>query len=179
MRAEDFFSAPRPPWHEACLQIATRMDPDPAALPYGVAPVDLGLPPDIARARRLARLLDHHMLDPVLGFVLPGIGDLLGSLIGLYLVAVALRHRISPIVVARMLLNLALDAAIGFLPLAGDLADVAFKANTRNLALLLARHDTGRATPRDWLAVGGAAAAFLVVTGLLVYAVFAVLRAIA
>jgi hypothetical protein len=137
-----------------------------------------GLPPDIARARTLARVLDHYLLDPVLGLVLPGAGDLIGSLLGLYMVGIAVRRRMSPMVVARMLLNLAFDAAIGAIPLLGDIADFAFRANQRNLALLVDRRATGRATVRDWLAVAGAFAAFVVAVGLVITGVVALVRAI-
>jgi hypothetical protein len=134
--------------------------------------------PEIERARTLARVLDHYMLDPLIGLVLPGVGDLIGSLLGLYIVGIAVRRRISPIAIARMVLNLAIDAGIGLVPLIGDLADLAFKANDKNLQLLVERHDTGQATARDWLAVGGAIFAFAAVVGLAVYAVVSVLHAI-
>jgi hypothetical protein len=137
------------------------------------------LPAELQRARALTRVLDHYMVDPLLGLLLPGVGDLIGSLLGLYLVAIAVRRRMSPVIVARMLLNLALDAALGVIPLLGDLADFAYKANEHNLALLIARHDTGKATPRDWLAVAGAVAAFAAVVGLVIYAVAALLHALA
>jgi hypothetical protein len=145
------------------------------ALPWGMAVTEDA---DIARVRTLVRVLDHYLVDPLLGLVLPGIGDLIGSLLGLYAVAIAVRRRMSPVIVARMLLNLALDAAMGAIPLAGDVADFAFKANAKNLALLEARHSTGRATPRDWLAVLGALAAFAAVIGLVCYGVVALIRAI-
>jgi hypothetical protein len=133
---------------------------------------------EIARVRTLVRVLDHYLVDPLLGLLLPGIGDLIGSLLGLYVVVVAARRRMSPVIVARMLLNLALDAGIGAIPIAGDIADFAFKANEKNLALLEARHATARATPRDWLAVIGALAAFAAVIGLIGYAIVALVRAV-
>ena len=136
-------------------------------------------PPEIARARTLARALDHYLLDPLLGLVLPGAGDLIGSLLGLYLVVIAVRRRMSPVIIARMLLHLALDAVLGAIPLIGDIADFAYKANERNLALLVGRHETGKATARDWLAVGGAVAVFAAVIGLVIYALVAMVRAIA
>lgn len=136
------------------------------------------MPVEIERARTLARVLDHYLVDPLLGLLLPGVGDLIGSLLGLYLVAIAVRRRMSPVIVARMLLNLALDAALGAIPLIGDIADFAYKANERNLALLVGRRETGRSTARDWLAVGGAVAAFATVIGLVIYAVVALIRAI-
>ncbi|HET7503359.1 MAG TPA: hypothetical protein VFK02_20200, partial [Kofleriaceae bacterium] len=62
---------------------------------------------------------------------------------------------------------------------AGDIADLAFKANSKNLQLLTERHDTGRATTRDWLAVGGALLALATVLALVVYATIAVGHALA
>ena len=149
------------------------------ALPSDVPPASGPLPAEIARARTLARVLDHYLVDPLLGLILPGVGDLIGSLLGLYLVVIAVRRRMSPVIVARMLLHLALDAALGAIPVIGDIADFAYKANERNLALLVDRRGTGKPTARDWLAVGGAAAAFVAVIGLVVYAITALIRAIA
>ena len=115
---------------------------------------------ELERVRTLARWLDDYGLDPILGFVLPGIGDLVGSLLGLYIVVVAARRHLSPVLLARMLMNLALDAAIGAVPVLGDLADVAWKANDKNLKLLQERHASGgKATGRDWLILGGAVVA--------------------
>lgn len=114
--------------------------------------------PDIARAEALARWLDDRWLDPILGFVLPGAGDLLGAALGAYIVAVALRRRLPLVTVARMLLNLAIDALGGAVPLAGDLFDVVYKANRRNVTLLRARHEARHDTFADWLRVGGALA---------------------
>jgi hypothetical protein len=133
---------------------------------------------EIERARTLARVLDHYMVDPLIGLVLPGAGDLIGSLLGLYIVGIAVRRRISPVVIARMVLNLAIDAGIGIVPLIGDLADLAFKANDKNLQLLVERHDTGAANARDWFAVGGAIFALAAVTGLAIYAVVSVVHAV-
>jgi uncharacterized protein DUF4112 len=159
-------------------RFAARRFGDPRIAPPGnvaVAPVSA----DIERARTLARVLDHYLVDPLLGLFLPGAGDLIGSLLGLYVVGVAVRHRMSPVIIARMLLNLALDAVFGAIPLIGDIADFAYKANERNLALLVGRHDTGKATARDWLAVGGALVVFAAVIGLVIYAITALVRAIA
>lgn len=137
------------------------------------------LPAEIARARTLARVLDHYLVDPLLGLVLPGAGDLIGSLLGLYVVGVAVRRRTSPVMIARMLLNLALDAALGFVPVIGDVADFAFKANQKNLALLSERPAGSKPTVRDWLIVGGAALVFVAVIALVIYGVVALVRAIA
>lgn len=152
---------------------------DPRMAPPSDVPASAPLPAEIARARTLARVLDHYLVDPLLGLLLPGAGDLIGSLLGLYLVVIAVRRRMSPVIVARMLLNLALDAALGAIPLIGDIADFAYKANEHNLALLVDRRTAGRATARDWLAVGGAVVAFAAVIGGVIYAIVALIRAIA
>jgi hypothetical protein len=82
-----------------------------------------------------------------------------------------------PIVVARMLGNLAADAAIGAVPLLGDLGDLAFRANLRNVDLLASRTAAGgRASWRDWAAVGGAALALVAAVGLAGWAAVAFVR---
>ena len=113
--------------------------------------------PDIALAGRVARWADIGMIDPIVGLVVPGLGDFLGAGLGLYIVALAIRKRAPRIVVARMLLNLGIDTAVGAIPLAGDIFDFAFRANLRNVELLRQRHAVGRGRPIDWLIVAGAA----------------------
>jgi hypothetical protein len=138
---------------------------------------------EIALVRQIARWMDSRAIDPIVGFLLPGVGDLIGSAFGLYVVAIAARRRVPPIVIARMLLNLGLDALLGALPLAGDLADIAFRAHRRNADLLVARHATGGRSradqARDWAAVLGAALLLVVAVALAVWGAIAAVRAIA
>ena len=49
----------------------------------------------------------------------------------------AIRARVPMVVLARMGLNLVLDALLGLVPGIGDLLDVAHRANRKNLRLLL------------------------------------------
>lgn len=143
-------------------------DVDPAA-PHGV---------EIERVRTFARVLDRYGVDAVLGFFVPGLGDVLGSLLGLYIVSIAMRRGVAGVVIARMLLNLGLDMVLGVVPVVGDLADVAFQANVKNLALLESRAATRQARASDWLMVGGVAIGFVAVTALLVYAMIALFGAL-
>lgn len=93
----------------------------------------------------LTRLLDSAIavpglrtrigLDALLGLV-PGVGDLISGALGLYLVAEARQLGASRWLQARMIGNLLIDAAVGAVPVAGDLFDVYFKAHVRNLKLL-------------------------------------------
>jgi hypothetical protein len=112
--------------------------------------------PQVAMAEKIARWTDRAMLDPIAGFFVPGLGDVLGAGVGLFIVMVAVQKRLPAVVVARMLVNLGVDTAVGMIPLAGDLFDFAFRANQRNVDLLRARHTTGRSRPGDWLMVAGA-----------------------
>ena len=99
---------------------------------------------DIDRVWRLARLLDAQYtifgyrvgLDPIIG-LLPGAGDLLTALIGIYPIIIARKHNIGgKQLAARMALNLFIDWFVGEIPIAGDLFDVYFKANLKNAELL-------------------------------------------
>jgi hypothetical protein len=93
----------------------------------------------------LTRLLDTAVdvpalrtrvgLDAVLGLV-PVVGDVVSGALGLYLVFEARQLGASRWLQARMIGNLLIDAAVGAVPVAGDLFDVYFKAHLRNLKLL-------------------------------------------
>jgi len=111
---------------------------------------------DIAAAETLARWLDDRFLDPLLGFFVPGVGDVVGSALGLYVVVVAWRRKLPLVTISRMLVNLGIDALVGAVPIAGDLFDVAWKANRRNVRLLRERHEARQDTAGDWLRVAGA-----------------------
>ena len=74
-------------------------------------------------------------LDALIG-LLPGVGDFLGMLLGYGLVLEAIRLRARWRVVARMAWNLWVNAAVGAVPLVGDLFDFLSHPHRRNLALL-------------------------------------------
>jgi hypothetical protein len=135
---------------------------------------------DAASLQRLEQLtlwLDRRYFDPILGALLPGAGDLVGAGLGLYGVVVALRLRAHPLVIARMLLNLGLDALLGALPGVGDVADFFYRANQRNLELLKQRQ-LREVRVSDWLLVGAAGLGFLAALSVPVLLVGAVLRAL-
>lgn len=84
-------------------------------------------------------------LDAVLGLV-PGIGDVITGLMGLYLVWEARNLGMPRWQLWRMAGNVALDALLGVVPLAGDLVDVLYRSNSRNLRIIrkhLDRHHPG------------------------------------
>lgn len=99
----------------------------------------------VAGVRRFARLLDSALripgtgirfgLDAVIGLV-PGLGDAAGAALSAYVVLLAARAGAPSTVILRMLGNVAIDAVAGAVPLLGDLFDIGWKANTRNVELL-------------------------------------------
>lgn len=97
-------------------------------------------------------------LDAALGLLLPGVGDALGAVGSLSLFWLALRQNVPRVVLLRMALNVGLDALVGAVPVLGDLFDLTWKANRRNLILIQAASaPTGAPRPRragDWLFIG-------------------------
>lgn len=76
-------------------------------------------------------------LDPLLGLV-PVVGDSITAVVGLYIVLESARLGVSRFVLARMCLNIAIDWAVGSVPVFGDLLDVVFRSHRRNFDLALA-----------------------------------------
>ena len=74
-------------------------------------------------------------LDPILG-LFPGLGDTVSSLVGLAIIHEAGRRGVSRKVLIAMALNILANAAVGAVPLVGDLFSVWFKSNRRNHDLL-------------------------------------------
>jgi len=109
----------------------------------------------LAWFRQLATLLDARFripgtnirfgLDPILS-LLPGIGDLASPAFAVALLVQALYQGVPRLVMVRMLLNALIDALLGAVPFAGPVADIFYRANLRNLALL-ERHATPGVAP--------------------------------
>jgi Domain of unknown function (DUF4112) len=108
-------------------------------------------PHEVYRAQRLARLdalatlMDTAVVvpgtnirfgvDAIVGLV-PGIGDLITSLVSLYIVHEAHQLGAPKHLILRMIWNVAIDGVVGAAPLVGDVFDVLWRANKRNMALL-------------------------------------------
>ncbi len=109
--------------------------------------------PAAAWPERLVRLLDDGFevpglgvrfgLDPVLGLLLPGVGDAVGAVATAALLVEGLRRGVPATVLFTMVFHAVVDAVLGSVPVLGDLFDVAWKANRRNLRLI-EQHAEGR-----------------------------------
>lgn len=73
--------------------------------------------------------------DPIIGLV-PWAGDVAGALLACVLIVQAHQLRVPRVVQLRMLINVAADVLLGLVPIVGDVADIFWKANTRNMQLL-------------------------------------------
>ncbi len=113
--------------------------------------------------RQLAWVLDNMFRIPGIGVrvgldsiagLIPGVGDVATPLFSTYMIAQAFRLRVPKVVLLRMLMNVGVDAAVGVVPVLGDLFDVAWKSHVRNLALIERHADPTRpATRGDYVFV--------------------------
>ena len=100
--------------------------------------------PRYRRMRFFSNLLDQSItlptgyrigIDPLIGLV-PGIGDLIATGLSLYLIYEAARLGLPKRALARMLLNVGIETAVGAFPVLGDIFDAVWKANVRNMRLV-------------------------------------------
>jgi len=101
---------------------------------------------DTSDLRTLADWLDTRFVlpgtrfrfgfDSILGLV-PGVGDAITAGLGAYIIFRAHEFGAPKTLLARMMLNLAIDAIVGAVPIFGDIFDAAFKSHLRNVRLLL------------------------------------------
>lgn len=109
----------------------------------------------LARLDQYARVMDAQFripftrirlgLDALIGLV-PGIGDIIGLVLGGWVLFVAVRLGVPPRLLLRMGINLGVEAVGGLLPVLGDAFDVYWKANQRN-TVLLRRYIEARLAP--------------------------------
>jgi len=97
------------------------------------------------RAKRLAHALDAKWRIPVLGLsigwdsvlgLIPGIGDVLMMAASLFIVKQAHDMGVSFWSKCRMIFNIFVDWLLGSIPLVGDLFDIAWKANLKNITIM-------------------------------------------
>ncbi len=100
---------------------------------------------ELARLQRVADLLDAAIsvpgtpiqigIDGLIGLI-PGVGDSITLPVALWIVYRGYKLGLPKRLLARMLLNVGIDYVFGLVPLLGDLFDIAWKANRRNVKLV-------------------------------------------
>ena len=140
-------------------------------------------PTGVESIERLGWLMDDLFRIPVLGWrfgldaiigLIPALGDTTTSLVSFYILASAVRYRVPKVTLLRMGLNIAIDYAVGSVPVVGDLFDAFWKSNQMNVELLKQRAQVSTSEAKegktsDWLFV---AAIILGLIGLLIGSVF-------
>jgi hypothetical protein len=117
-------------------------------------------------------------LDALLG-LLPGGGDVAAGVFSGLIILQAARTGAPTPVLGRMLGNVVLDVVVGSIPLLGDIFDVAWRANSKNVRLLEAWLDRPATTKRaSALTVGGIFLLLLLVIALAVWGSIAMFGAL-
>ena len=107
----------------------------------------------LRRLEWLARLMDSQFkipgtnirfgLDALVGLI-PGVGDFSTFIVSAMMLSTLAKNGASGYVLARMILNVVIDALIGAIPILGDIFDVGFRANERNMKLMREHYVEGR-----------------------------------
>lgn len=114
-------------------------------------------------AERYVRFMDDGLkvpgikrgigVDPVVGLLLPGAGDALTGAGSIALLLLALKEGVPTVVIAKMVLNILVDTLLGFVPIGGDIFDLFFRSNRRNLDLIEAHRNGEKPRARDYFVV--------------------------
>jgi hypothetical protein len=103
-------------------------------------------------------------LDGIIGFF-PGVGDIIAGLASCIIIVAAWVRGVPKVLIARMVLNVAIETAVGSIPIAGNLFDIAWRANRRNYKLLAESLDLPqRHSASSWLFI---AVVCLILAGLM------------
>jgi len=107
--------------------------------------VDVKAPKALLKAQKLANLLDTAVklpffpikigLDSIVGLI-PGAGDAIMLFVSLRIVWLGKSLGMPKALVAQMVKNSAIDFGLGFIPFVGDIVDVFYKANQKNVRIM-------------------------------------------
>jgi hypothetical protein len=100
----------------------------------------------LKRLTRIARIMDTAIgipgtrfrigADSIIGLI-PGAGDLVGLAISAYTLMLASQIGAPKPLLVKMAANIAIDTGLGSIPVLGDIFDMYFKSNSRNLQMLM------------------------------------------
>lgn len=130
---------------------------------------------------RVSTLLDNRFripgtnirfgADALIGLI-PYFGDILSFGISSTLVLTMARKGASGMVLVKMVWNVIVDTLVGSIPILGDIFDVTFRANVRNLNLLKEHYEEGRHQGSAWWVLVLIALVLIGVAALTVYLVW-------
>jgi hypothetical protein len=127
-------------------------------------------PKALLKAQKLANLLDTAVklpfipirigLDSIVGLI-PGAGDALMLFVSLRIVWLGKSLGMPKALIAQMVKNSAIDFGLGFIPFVGDIVDIFYKANQKNVRIMERwwisenKHEVDKATQKalsEWSA---------------------------
>ncbi len=129
-----------------------------------------------AGIRTLARMLDSAVKIPGTGIrvgaesvfgLIPVVGDIAGAAHSGYIVLASARLGAPAPTVVRMLVNIGIDTFVGAVPVLGDMFDVGWRANMRNVELLEGHLDSpAESQPANrWVVIAVVVALLLLAIG--------------
>ena len=99
----------------------------------------------LTRLRQLSENLDESFtipgtnikfgIDALIGLVTGG-GDLIGGLFSLYILRTAIKMKLPKSAILSIMFNIILDTTIGIVPVVGDIFDIFWKSNKRNMRII-------------------------------------------
>jgi Domain of unknown function (DUF4112) len=146
----------------------------------------------LARLRTVSDLWDRAFgipgtkwrvgLESVVG-LLPVGGDVVGLGISIYILWQVVQFNLPKTILLRMVFNIAIDALVGAVPILGDLFDMTWKANTKNVSLLEAHlQEPIQSRSADkrflWLLFGGLLVALVALSVIAVVVLVLIVRAL-
>lgn len=136
---------------------------------------------------KLAKLMDAQFkvpgtnirfgLDSLIGLI-PGVGDLSTFAVSGYMLWIMANNGASGFLLARMVLNILIDAIVGMVPLLGDIFDIAFKANIRNMRLMQQHYTEGRHKGSAWKIILPVLIVLFVIIGGIIWLTYKLLAAL-
>ena len=136
---------------------------------------------------KLAKLMDAQFkvpgtnirfgLDSLIGLI-PGVGDLSTFAVSGYMLWIMANNGASGFLLARMVLNILIDAIVGMVPLLGDIFDIAFKANIRNMKLMQQHYTEGRHKGSAWKIILPVLIVLFVIIGGIIWLTYKLLAAL-
>ena len=155
-------------------EVLDEVDEHPPEEPFAAPVPRMRVADESPWAEKLVRFLDDGIripgtdfrfgLDAIIGFFLPGAGDFATGAGAMSLLLLAIRERVPTVVIGRMVVNIGIDTLLGSVPVVGDLFDLFFKSNRKNLELIEKYRDDPDAEPSfaDYALVGAGALLILV-----------------
>lgn len=123
----------------------------------------------------LAKKYDDWFLDPIVGFLIPGFGDALSSIVVMPALYVSLVKLRSVKLFLAVLVPTLIDLLVGLFPFVGDFIDIFYKSNKIAARLVVGYIEEDEETLKEINKRAAWGVVILIVIGLIIYFLFAAL----